>query len=200
MDWILALLLAVAPSPTYGFCVRPKVRLTSPSHGVTWYRHPTQQYSVRASRTSLSLTALDDCISTSITTTPSPPQSLLLSSNGNDSALGWIGLPALVLLLAVAAFVYANVTYTSEIRQASDELRWQQRQDEISKIITMVGPNKDVAELRRPLEAALGMTLEQYLEQRRQQQNNSEPQSQSSPADDRLVTMIEGLLQSNDKK
>jgi hypothetical protein len=73
---------------------------------------------------------------------------------------------AIVGLVGVSAFAYANAMYTPEILEGAERLRRTTRDAEVRKLRTAVQihfeSGNDVNELRVPLEAALGRTLEDY--------------------------------------
>lgn len=80
----------------------------------------------------------------------------------DDSPFGL--LLGLGFVASIAAFVFANVVYTPEILEGAKDLRREERQEEISKILEAVRTHDgDVSELRVPLETALGKSLEEYI-------------------------------------
>lgn len=68
---------------------------------------------------------------------------------------------------AVGAFIFANQAYTPEIIQGAQMLRKSNRENEIRKLLGAVRSHqeegKDVLALRLPMEAGLGMVLEEYI-------------------------------------
>ena len=80
----------------------------------------------------------------------------------DDSPFGL--LLGLGFVASIAAFVFANVVFTPEILEGAKDLRREERQEEISKILEAVRTHDgDVSELRVPLETALGKSLEEYV-------------------------------------
>jgi hypothetical protein len=73
----------------------------------------------------------------------------------------------LSLLASVWAFVYANVVYTPEILEGARDLKRSEREVEIRKLLKAVQSHEkngnEFAELRVPLETAVGKTLEDYV-------------------------------------
>eukprot|EP00980_Cylindrotheca_fusiformis_P008003 scaffold1706_cov116-Cylindrotheca_fusiformis.AAC.6 len=71
------------------------------------------------------------------------------------------------LLVAIGAFVYANVVYTPEILENSVEMRLQLREVQVQKLLTVVQTHiangLDLEDLRRPLEDTFGTTIEEYV-------------------------------------
>lgn len=99
----------------------------------------------------------------------------LLSSSSSipmsDAGIG--DLPSIVLvpgvffLGAIAAFVFANVVYTPEILENAEQIRLETREEEIRSVLGAVRQHiqegKDLENLRRPLEMALNMPVEDYV-------------------------------------
>lgn len=99
----------------------------------------------------------------------------ILQANGMETSDSLV-IVGVFLLGAVSAFVYANLVYTPEIIEANAELRLENRQFQIEQLVAVVEENleecedendeKDAIEkLRKPLEAALNSTLEDYVKQ-----------------------------------
>ena len=115
----------------------------------------------------------DRIVSTSSCSSSPPPPSPSLHDASTTLFLSmmedWGGyvVPAALLLLAAGAFLYANVVYTPEIIAANQEMRLQVREAEIQKLLAVVLQHKtdglDLEELRVPLEASFGTTVEEYV-------------------------------------
>jgi hypothetical protein len=86
---------------------------------------------------------------------------------GISSQLFVAGAAVTVLLFAVGAFLHANLVFTPQIIMEADRLRKTRRNVEIQKLVSAIQfhleSGNDLNELRIPLEAALGMTLEDYI-------------------------------------
>eukprot|EP00537_Pseudo-nitzschia_pungens_P006768 CAMPEP_0172372294 /NCGR_PEP_ID=MMETSP1060-20121228/46880_1 /TAXON_ID=37318 /ORGANISM="Pseudo-nitzschia pungens, Strain cf. cingulata" /LENGTH=187 /DNA_ID=CAMNT_0013098217 /DNA_START=82 /DNA_END=642 /DNA_ORIENTATION=- len=88
-----------------------------------------------------------------------------------NSDFGFGEVASAVLLIgfsaAVGAFIFANQAYTPEIIQGAQMLRKTNRENEIRKLLEAVRSHqedgKELLALRLPMEAALGMTLEEYI-------------------------------------
>mmetsp|Transcript_6435 Transcript_6435/g.9530 ORF Transcript_6435/g.9530 Transcript_6435/m.9530 type:complete len:221 (-) Transcript_6435:461-1123(-) len=89
---------------------------------------------------------------------------LMLSINENGGLDIGNTLLGAALLLAVSAFVYANIVYTPEIVQNA---RLIQKEDDIMRVLSLVEEYRmkgsDINELRGPLEKVLGMAIEDYV-------------------------------------
>ena len=115
----------------------------------------------------------DRIVSTSSCSSPPPPPSSSLHDASTTLFLsmmedwGRYVVPAALLLLAAGAFLYANVVYTPEIIAANQEMRLQVREAEMQKLLAVVLQHKtdglDLEELRVPLEASFGTTVEEYV-------------------------------------
>ena len=114
----------------------------------------------------------ESIISSSSSFISSLSSSLLLQSNsGEDGILlnGLILLPGILFVtIAVGAFVYANVFITPEIIEANEQMRNEQREIQIRKLVDLVQShlavsNQNIEELRYPLEEAFGMSIEEYI-------------------------------------
>lgn len=115
----------------------------------------------------------DRIVSTSSCSSSPPPPSSSFHDASTTLFLSmmedWGGyvVPAALLLLAAGAFLYANVVYTPEIIAANQEMRLQVREAEIQKLLAVVLQHKtdglDLEELRVPLEASFGTTVEEYV-------------------------------------
>ena len=88
-------------------------------------------------------------------------------------------------MLGVGAFLYANVVYTPEILEANEQMRMENRQEEVAKLLQAV-KSGSIRELRPALEAALGRRVEDYVEQ--VQQNSGKGDSAWTEADAELAT------------
>ena len=116
------------------------------------------------------------------TFTPRQTQLKLVETEGFDVASSWtldfpsmgiadsngLGIGNLILglgfLAAVGAYVFANVVYTPEILEGARDLRIAERESEIRKILQAVEKHEgELAELKVPLETALGKSLEDYV-------------------------------------
>lgn len=93
---------------------------------------------------------------------------LALFSDSSEGGLpSFLLVPGVFLLGAISAFWYANVVYTPEIIENAQQIRLEEREAEIVRILKVVQDHvqqaKDMEELRKPLEFALNMSLEEYL-------------------------------------
>ncbi|KAG7351119.1 hypothetical protein IV203_010479 [Nitzschia inconspicua] len=74
----------------------------------------------------------------------------------------------LVFATAVGIFAYANLVLTPEIVEGASLIRQENRQMEVQRLIDAVNSHvakgNDLEDLRIPLEAALGVPLETYVE------------------------------------
>lgn len=99
-----------------------------------------------------------------VTSIDSASPILLSFDAGPTTTVGVLGFG--VLAAAIGAFVFANVAYTPEIMEGAQEMRQSNREVEIRKLVNAVRSHTDEgnepAELRLPLETALGKTLEDY--------------------------------------
>lgn len=72
------------------------------------------------------------------------------------------------LVTAIGVFAYANLVLTPEILEGAASMRQEKRDSEIQRLIAVVHNHteqrKSFSELRIPLEVALGVSLETYLE------------------------------------
>ena len=115
----------------------------------------------------------DDSIISSSSSFISPLSSSLLlqSKSAEDGILlnGLILLPGILfVIIAVGVFVYANVFITPEIVEANEQMRNEQREVQIRKLVDLVQSdlavsNQNIEELRYPLEEAFGMSIEEYI-------------------------------------
>jgi hypothetical protein len=100
---------------------------------------------------------------------PSFASLLLSSSQEGESSVTISGLivPGIFLTLAIGAFLYANVVFTPEIIENTEQMRLENREAEVRKLMALVtahkNDGKDVEELRLALEEAFGMTVEEYI-------------------------------------
>ena len=87
--------------------------------------------------------------------------------DGGDLGGLLLGPVGLLFLLAAGAFVYANVVYTPEIIAANEQMRLENREIEIQKLLAAVqqhqNEDKDLEELRLPIETSFGMTVGEYV-------------------------------------
>ncbi|KAL3916331.1 MAG: hypothetical protein SGILL_005229, partial [Bacillariaceae sp.] len=90
----------------------------------------------------------------------------------SDSAGSATNIPLLaigtLLLGGAAVFAYANIVYTPEIIEGASVMRRENREEQVQKLIEAVrshiNGDNGLEELRRPLEAALGVdSLEKYV-------------------------------------
>jgi hypothetical protein len=85
----------------------------------------------------------------------------------DGGGIGGYVFPGVFLLLAAGAFLYANVVYTPEIIAANEQMKLESREVEIRKLLSAVQQHKqdglDLEDLRIPLEASFGMTIEEYV-------------------------------------
>jgi len=72
--------------------------------------------------------------------------------------------PLSLIVLAIGVFLYANQTYTPEILQVNQEMRNEQKKQEVRKLAEVVQEG-DLSSLRPALEETLGMSLEDYVEE-----------------------------------
>ena len=97
-----------------------------------------------------------------------PDTNMLISmEDGGDLGGLLLGPVGLLFLLAAGAFVYANVVYTPEIIAANEQMRLENREIEIQKLLAVVqqhqNEDKDLEELRLPIETSFGMTVGEYV-------------------------------------
>jgi hypothetical protein len=131
------------------------------------------------------------------------PQNLLLSLDAphpeENLSLLFVGL---TLMAAAGIFAFVNLVLTPEIVEGASKLRQERREREVRKLIDAVTEKGDsILELREPLEAALGVSLEEYVEGLNNLQNGGSIESGSveSPtvvaADFELGAIIKSALQ-----
>ncbi len=107
----------------------------------------------------------------------------------DDSPFGL--LLGLGFVASIAAFVFANVVYTPEILEGAKDLRREERQEEISKILEAVRTHDgDVSELRVPLETALGKSLEEYIGAVLDESKDDDEYSLYTATDTELATLL----------
>lgn len=100
-----------------------------------------------------------------------------------------------ILLLAVGAFLYANVVYTPEIIEQSEKTRLGNREIEMRKLLEFVqteskGNDSLLEELRSPLEQAFGMTIEEYVSKVDNEKRTSPDQPAFANADAELANVL----------
>lgn len=129
-------------------------------------RHPT----IRSSLPNpLGVGGISPCVAAGTSRLSSLYGTLLLSfgspSSDESLPLPFIGI---ALLGAVGLFAYANWVLTPEIMEGASLIRQENRNAEIRKLIVAVeshiNSGNPLSELRVPLEAALGTSLEEYIE------------------------------------
>lgn len=122
-----------------------------------------------------------------------------------DGAIGDLSpaviIPAVFLLGAVSAFVFANVVYTPEILEAAEQQKLEVREKEITKLLQVVvdhvAAGNDLKELKQPLEVALNMPLQDYIRQVKEYRKEAfaetyDPSSRFyAESDARLVAVLE---------
>ena len=91
-----------------------------------------------------------------------------LSDSSVDQELPlFVIIPIVFLMGSISAFIYANQVYTPEIVENAERIRQEIREEEIQKLFDVVQQHmlqgKDLEELRRPLEFALDMAIEDYI-------------------------------------
>lgn len=98
---------------------------------------------------------------------------------------------AFLLLSMVAAFVYANAVYTPEIMENSTKMRLQAREIDLKKLVDAIeqhqAENRDLEELRRPLEESFGVTIEEYVT------NVEKKKSELTSADESLAQLLKPI-------
>jgi hypothetical protein len=121
----------------------------------------------------LSGTSFQNTISTKLSASSSIP----ISDSGIGEVPAHVLIPGVFLLGAISAFVFANVVYTPEILENAGQIRSETRDKEIRSVLDVVRlhiqEGKDLEELRRPLEVALDMTIEDYVQAVTAEKNSS---------------------------
>ena len=91
---------------------------------------------------------------------------MMLSMEDGGGLSGYL-FPAVFLFLGIGAFLYANVVFTPEIISVNEQMALDLRQVEIRKLLSAVQKHieaeKDLEDLRIPLEASLNLTIEEYV-------------------------------------
>jgi len=155
----------------HGFALQPALNHAHMRHtrSSILIRHEIRR-GIRSDTTKIALTE-----ETSIDATASScihnHSGMLLSFDGPDFGGLATGILGIGLVASVGAFVYANIVYTPEILEGAKDIRRSERdrvrEAEIQKLLNAVQSHEkggnDIAELRVPLETALGKTLEDYV-------------------------------------
>lgn len=99
---------------------------------------------------------------------------LVVATSGDPTPSSFL-VPSVLLVATVAValggFVYANLQYTPEILHGAEQIRKEERELEVLKLVAAMvveekgqkGTSSQTESLRMPLEAALGITLEEYV-------------------------------------
>ena len=141
-------------------------------------QHPVFRSSCQTRRTTTATRAqLADFESTLLSPALSSSSLSLSSSSsfllsGDDGLFGFN--PLFVLLsLGIGAFAYANLKFTPEIIENTENMRLQLRESEVRKLVQVVMKQQQqqqgqqrtdgFGDLREPLETAFGMTIEEYV-------------------------------------
>lgn len=117
-------------------------------------------------------------------------------------------IPGIFLLGAISAFVFANVVYTPEILENAEQIRLETREEEIRSVWNAVKQHvregNDLEELRRPLEVALNMSIETYVQSIKNAQKNHEEEEKEgstefTEADIGLASLLDSKMLSLSK-
>jgi hypothetical protein len=110
-----------------------------------------------------------------------PSSSISISDAEIGDLPSIVVIPGVLLLGAISAFVFANLVYTPEILENAEQIRLETRDEEIRSVLDAVRQHvqegKDLEELRRPLEVALNMSVEKYVQAVTAEKNSSNDES-----------------------